>query len=156
MTDMPDSQEPLCDDEMFDLARSVMAEAAVPEAVLAAARAAFELRTLDAELAALIYDSRTDERLLAGTRAASDAPRVLVFRTGEATLEVEFTDGRALGQIDPAIGGTVSLESPQGRLGQAEVDDSGCFSITGDFAGMVRVCLHAGTEPTLVTEWARL
>jgi len=156
VTPMPDSPEPLDDDEMLDLARSVMAEAAVPDAVLTAARAAFELRNLDAELAALIYDSRTDERLLAGTRAAADAPRVLVFRTGEATLEVEFADGRALGQIDPAAGGTISLESPQGRLGQAEVDASGCFSIAGDFAGMIRVCLHDGAEATLVTEWARL
>jgi hypothetical protein len=154
VTPMPDSPEPLDDDEMLDLVRSAMAEATVPDAVLTAARAAFELRTLDAELAALIYDSRTDEHLLAGTRAA-EAPRVLVFRTGEATLEVEFADGRLLGQIDPAAGGTVSLVSPQGRL-EAEVDDSGCFSIAGDFTGMIRVCLHNGGEPKLVTEWAWL
>jgi hypothetical protein len=153
---MPFSPEPLDDDELMDLAKSATAETAVPAEVLAAARAAFELRALDAELAALISDSRSDDRLLAGTRGTAQVPRVLVFRTGEATLEVEFADGRALGQIEPPVRGTVSLESPQGRLGQAEVDDFGCFSIAGDFSGMIRVSLHDGTEATLVTEWARL
>jgi hypothetical protein len=153
---VPHSRDPLDDDELFDLARSVSAGAAPPAEVMAAARAAFELSTLDAELAALIYDSLTNEHLLAGTRATSDGPRVLVFRTGEATLEVEFADGRVLGQIDPPAGGPVSLESPQGRLGQAEVDEFGCFLITGDFAGLIRLRLHNGAEATLVTEWARL
>ena len=64
-----------------------------------------------------------------------------MFRTGESTVEVEFADGRALGQVDPPPGGTVILESPQGRLGEAEVDSVGCFLIAGDFAGTIRVSL---------------
>ncbi|MBV9822805.1 MAG: hypothetical protein JO144_11250 [Actinobacteria bacterium] len=153
---MPDGQESFDDDELFDLARSAVGGAAVPHDVIAAARAAFGLRSLDAELAALIYDSRADERLLAGMRAPADASRVLVFRTGEATLEMEFADGRALGQIDPPVGDRVELESPEGPLGRAEVDGNGCFSIDGNFSGLLRVRLYGGDRVALVTEWARM
>lgn len=153
---MQDSREPLSDDALLDLVRLVTSEAAaLPDDVMVAARAAFELRAMDVELAALIYDSRNDDRLLAGSRAAGSA-RILVFRTGESTVEVEFADGRALGQVDPPPGGTVILESPQGRLGEAEVDSVGCFLIAGDFAGTIRVSLCADDRPTLVSEWARL
>lgn len=154
---MQDSWEPPDDEELLDLVKSVMSEvAAVPHAVTEAARVAFELRTIDIELAALIYDSRVDDRLLAGSRAAGSSARILVFRTDEATVEVEFRDGRALGQIDPPSGGLVSFESPQRRLGEAEIDSFGCFVIEGDFAGVIRVILHGRDEAKLVTEWARL
>jgi len=154
---MQDSWEPPDDDELLDLVKSVMSEiGAVPHEVTVAARAAFELRTFDIELAALIYDSRIDNRLLAGTRAAESSARILVFRTGESTVEVEFRDGRALGQVDPPSAGLVSFESPQRRLGRAEIDSFGCFVLEGEFAGMIRVILHSGDDAKLVTEWARL
>jgi 5-keto 4-deoxyuronate isomerase len=154
---MLEGQESSDDVELLAMLRSMLTgSAAVPAAVTAAARAAFDTRSLDAELAALIYDSATDDRLLVGSRAAADSARILVFRTEESTIEIEFVDGRALGQIDPAGAGTVSLESPQAALGQAEIDSAGCFVIEGSFSGMIRIVLHGPDDARLVTEWTRL
>lgn len=145
------------DVELLALLKSMLTGAsAVPAAVTAAARAAFETRSLEAELAALIYDSATDDRLLAGSRAAADSARDLVFRTEGSTVEIEFVDGRALGQIDPVGVETVSLESPQATLDQAQVDSAGCFVLEGSFSGLVRIVLHGPDDARLVTEWTRL
>jgi len=154
---MLEGSEPADDEELLDLLKSMLTGAsAVPAAVTAAARAAFETRSLEAELAALIYDSAIDDRLLAGSRGPADPARILVFRAEESTVEVEFADGRALGQIDPASPGTVSLESPQAQLGQAQIDSTGCFVIAGSFSGLVRIVLHSPEDAQLVTEWTRL
>jgi hypothetical protein len=154
MLEGPESSD---DVELLAMLRSMLTgSAAVPAAVTAAARAAFDTRSLDAELAALIYDSATDDRLLVGSRGAADSARILVFRTEESTVEVEFVEGRALGQIDPVGAETVSLESPQATLGQAEIDSAGCFVMAGSFSGMVRIVLHGPGDARLVTEWTLL
>jgi hypothetical protein len=154
---MFESSEPADDAEMLDLVKSVLTgPAAVPPEVVTAARAAFELRSLDVELAALIYDSETDNRLLAGLRAPESSARTLVFRAEESTVEVEFREGLILGQIDPPSRGRVSLESPRSRLGEAAIDSAGCFVIEGSFTGMIRITLHGPDDTQLMTEWTRL
>ncbi len=154
---MLEGSEPGDDVELLAILKSMLTgSAAVPAAVTAAARAAFDTRSLEAELAALIYDSATDDRLLIGSRAAADSVRILVFRHEGSTIEIEFVEGRALGQIDPVSAGMVSLESPQAQLGQAEVDGAGCFVIEGSFSGLVRLVLRGPAETRLVTEWTRL
>jgi hypothetical protein len=153
---MLDNTEP-ADEELLKLVRVMLTgPAAVPPEVVVAARAAFELRSLDAELAALIYDSETDDRLLVGSRATESSARILVFRAEESTVEVEFRDGRALGQIDPPSAGEVCLESPLAQLGEACIDSAGCFVIEGSFTGMVRIIVQSPDRTQLVTEWTRL
>ena len=57
------------DDRLIEVLRRALAEAdEVPTEVVAAARAAWTWRTIDAELAALVHDSTLDDQELAGVR----------------------------------------------------------------------------------------
>lgn len=75
-----------------------------PPEVLHAAREAFTWRTVDAEIAALTYDSLLDDDR-SGVRSA-DQPRIMTFESGDVSveLEVDQTSGarRLIGQVVPA------------------------------------------------------
>ncbi len=76
------------DDLLLDELRRVFgAIDPVPAPVQAAARAAIEWRTIDAELAALVSDSMIDEPLLA-VRGTTEL-RMLTFEADELTIELE-------------------------------------------------------------------
>ena len=71
------------DDVLLDELRALVADDdPVPERVLAAARGSFTWRTIDAELAALVYDSALDAERLTAVRSA-DTVRLLTFETAE-------------------------------------------------------------------------
>lgn len=72
----------------------------VPPAVAAAARGSFSWRTVDLELAELVFDSAEDGELV-GVRSEGDG-RHLTFQGGDLTLEMEVSVGRGLvGQVVP-------------------------------------------------------
>lgn len=72
----------------------------VPEAVVAAARGSFSWRTVDQELAELVFDS-AEEGELVGVRSEGDG-RHLTFQGGGLTLEMEVSVGGGLvGQVVP-------------------------------------------------------
>jgi hypothetical protein len=101
-----------------------------PPEVYEAAREVFNLRTLDAELAALTYDSLVDAEP-AGVRSG-DGPRVLTFEADGLTIEAEVDESpggrRLLGQLVPPQPMRLVLESADGRVpGQA--DELGRFVI---------------------------
>lgn len=101
-----------------------------PAEVLAAARGLYDLRELDAELAALTYDSMLDDAST-GTRATG-GPRILTFVAGELTIEVEVDPSpwarRLLGQLVPAQAAELELRTADGTsLTAATADEWGRF-----------------------------
>lgn len=125
----------------------------VPPAVAAAARAAFSWRTVDAELAELTYDSRVDDRALAGVRGGG--LRQLTFEAPGLSVEVEVDDAatrRLVGQLVPAQAGTVELRHAAGSLTLA-VDELGRFAAAELPTGPLSLrCTTGGSSP-IETQW---
>jgi hypothetical protein len=102
-----------------------------PPEVLHAAREVFTWRTVDAEIAALTYDSLLDDAPV-GVRAAAQ-PRILTFEAGGLTIEVEVdatpSGRRLLGQLVPAQAAELELLGDGEVLAAASVDAMGRFSV---------------------------
>ena len=135
---------------------------AVPDEVVAAAKASFTWRTIDAELAELSYDSLLVGEL-AGTRGEAET-RTLSFEFGAVGIEIEIeTDGparRLVGQIAPGVPESIEVHHVSG--GEPLVigpDRHGRFSLTGVERGAVRLLLRfvPGEGPAmLLTEWVTI
>lgn len=102
-----------------------------PPEVLRAARGSFTWRTVDAEIAALTYDSLLDDTPVA-TRAAARS-RILAFEADGLTIEVELdaTPGgrRLLGQLVPAQEAEVELLADGAVVAAAAADGLGRFAM---------------------------
>ena len=129
----------------------------VPPDAIAAARACFMWRTLDAELAELTYDSVLDENALAGVR--STAPlRLLTFESPAMTVEIEanVTGSRRqlIGQLVPPQPGTVEIRHVGGSR-VVTADELGRFSADDLAPGPVRLECRgaAGDQAPITTDW---
>ncbi len=100
----------------------------VPPEVLRDARAAYDLRAIDAELAALANDSVLD-RQPAGVRGA-ESPRSLRFEAPGLTVEVEVTAlgprRRLIGQLVPPSRARVTVRHSGGAV-EVDADELGRF-----------------------------
>jgi hypothetical protein len=126
----------------------------VPAGLIAAGKAAFAWRTVDAELAALAEEFSTDEALV-GTRAEHAAVRALSFQASDLTIEVEVTATALLGQLVPPRPGRIDVQCQDGTQQSATVDDSGWFSISPVPTTMFRLRLRTATD-NVITEWITL
>ncbi|MEU4774066.1 hypothetical protein [Micromonospora sp. NPDC023644] len=128
----------------------------VPEEFLAAARAAFSWRSVDAELALaeLTFDSACDPQPAGLTRSTGSA-RTLTFRTGAVVVEIEVTPTGVVGQLSPARGGRVSARSCAGQYEEVPVDAVGYFSMGAPPAGPVQLCAHTDGY-AVATAWVSL
>lgn len=150
--------------ELLGLLRQAVARDEVPADVVAAAKAAFTWRTIDAELAELAYDSFEELAPLAGVRGSSGGaggPRALTFEAGDAVIEVEVEESagarRLEGQIVPADVHTLELH----RLDTPEPvrlvpDELGRFRAEGLRPGRLRLLCRFGPlggGATLLTAW---
>lgn len=146
---------PISDDDrlLAELGEAHRLAAAVPAGVIAAGRAAFAWRTVDAELAALTYDSVGAG--LVGTRAELATLRALTYATRELTIELELTSEGLLGQLIPAQPGQVQLHGQDGSVRTADIDELGWFAIRPAPSGMCRLRLRTA-DTTVLTEWAML
>jgi hypothetical protein len=137
------------DDRLLaDLGAAVREAAAVPESFLAAGRAAFAWRTVDAELATLGAPEAA-----APVRGPA---RAFTFTAGGVTIEVEATDDALVGQVAPPGPGTVELRPARGAPIAAAVDDLGWFALRPLPAGMFRLYLAPANGSPVVTEWLTL
>lgn len=146
----------LSDDELIALVGRALATAdPVPDHVVAGARAAWSWRTIDEELAELVFDSATE---LAGVRA-EQAARQLTFRSPGVEIEVMVTDDdarRLIGQLIPPgefvvrlVVGDRVIEEPSDRLGR--------FTFESVAPGPVRlVVVDEDGQHLVTTEWALL
>lgn len=121
----------LSDDDVLldELATLLGPQHEPPPEVLHAAREVFTWRTVDAEIAALTYDSLLDDAQ-AMVRAAGQ-PRILAFEIAALTIEVEVdaspSGRRLLGHLVPAQAAELQLRSDHEVVGTGSVDDYGRF-----------------------------
>jgi hypothetical protein len=136
-----------------ELARAVALHDPVPAELLTFAWEAFTWRTVDAELAALVADSR--DAAGAVFRGAEDV-RLLTFTAGEQQLDVELlTDGaarRLVGELTPGRRAHVVVEHAGGTVTE-EADELGRFLVAGVPAGRIRVRCEPVDGPPIVTPW---
>jgi len=98
------------DEELLALLRDALAEQRdVPARFVEAGKASFAWHSIDAELAALAYDSVADPSAFAGAaRADRAAIRELTFAFRDATVHVQIARGGMHGQVVPARTGEVA------------------------------------------------
>jgi hypothetical protein len=127
----------------------------VPDHVLAAARGAVAWRTIDQDLADLVFDSSLE---LTGVRD-KNAARQLTFRSDDVEIElmlVDATQRRLVGQLVPAATTTVRLEGTDTQVEQT-TDRFGRFTFDGVEAGPVRITVPAAAGGrTVSTDWMLL
>jgi len=147
----PTTHDP--DDRLLEeLAAALEATDPVPERFVEAAKASFTWRTIDAELAELVFDSAEGE--LAGVRGV-DSTREITFRTPSFEIEVAIiSDGvrRLIGQLVPAQVGVVELQFA-GASVTTESDSLGRFSFDDVPLGPISLKIEAADGATTQTAW---
>jgi hypothetical protein len=144
-----------------ELSRAVAQIDPVPAPLLEAAQGALAWRTIDADLAELVFDSLTDSAEAALVRGRDQA-RMLTFQAGGRTIDIEVTGSAGsrglVGQLTPP--GPARVEIRQGALARrADADDLGRFTADGLRAGPGSVrCQAAGVPggPPVVTDWVTI
>lgn len=126
----------------------------VPDAVAAAAKASLTWLTIDAELAALVFDSAAEEA--AGVRAV-EAARQMTFRTPGIEIELVVLSEmarRLVGQLVPPQSAEIELHHRGGTM-TAPADELGRFTFEDVPTGSIRlICKLEGEGGNLVTtEW---
>jgi hypothetical protein len=158
---MTDGGSALTDDELLAVLGAALDQAdPVPPEVLAAARGAYTWRTIEAELAALVYDSSTDEEL-AGVRGGALVARALTFEYEDVVVELEVdetTAGRVVtGQVAPAPLEWIELhQAERTEPIRLDVDELGRFRTAPLAPGPFRLlCRFRRSAPfaMLLTEW---
>lgn len=142
------------------LAELVRRDDAVPAEVVESARAAFAWRSIDDELAALVYDSERDGELLANVRATGRSSRMLTFEAPGLVLEVEVSGSRPrelVCQVVPPQAAFLELLAPGGARA-VEADDFGTFHFAAVPPGVVKLrCRPQSGEATPVaTSWVQI
>jgi len=145
------------DDDLLELVgRALRAADPVPDRVIEGARAAWTWRTIDQELAELVFDSAAE---LTGVRS-EDTARQLTFRAPGMEIEVMIVDEasrRIVGQLVPPGSFTVQLLSSDDVVRDETTDRLGRFSFDAVAPGPVRLAVIE-LDGTLVvsTEWTLL
>ena len=144
MTDYTDDQL------MAKLQAALQAGLPNPPDVTATAEMTFAWRTIDADLAALSYDSSMEEL----TVRSGGNVRTLSFELDgdvRIDLRIDAERTRIIGQVEPAGEGVAELIHRDG-VEVAEVDDFGVFVFEAIAAGPVSVRVKVG-DRSVRTEW---
>ena len=142
------------DDELFEALRDALTTAEdVPQSFVEAGKAAFVWRTIDAELAALTYDSAWESLEPVPIRSESATLRSLTFASEGWTIEVELTPDGVLGQLDPPEAGTISARGDGGTLATAAIDDLGFFTLRPVPTAPYRLVCTTESGTTILTGW---
>ncbi|MFJ7152449.1 hypothetical protein ACIQVT_30370 [Streptomyces sp. NPDC100445] len=123
----------------------------VPAELLQSALDAYALHDLDARLAELTFDSLVDALPV---RGAVDAPRMLTFRAGAVTVDVEVTADGLIGQVLPPQPARIEVLGGPRDARPVEADALGRFTGHTPPAGPFALRLSTGAE-VIVTEWLR-
>jgi hypothetical protein len=128
----------------------------MPEFVLVAARSAFALRRLDAELAELVRDSADERAGLIAVRGDGDV-RLISFETGPVAVELQVTQRGPVRDLVAQISGAdvavAEVETPGFRRDAALAD--GVVTADGVPAGLLRLHVRTAEGHELVTSWVR-
>jgi len=142
------------DGQLLEVLRDALAtEREMPRAFVEAGKAAFAWRTIDAELAALTYDSAWDT-LAAPVRSAESATlRALTFVSEGFTIEIELTPDGLLGQLDPPAAGEITARTDAGVLATARIDELGFFVLKPLPKVPYQLLCAPDDGPTILTGW---
>ena len=147
------------DDELEALLRDLAADLdPAPAHVTAAAKAAWELRDLDTQLATLVADSWRDEPAVA-TRDRAGTLRMLTFTSDGASIEVDVetdaaTGTRRLRGFVSGASGNLVVERGATRI-EVPVTD-GQFDLPGLDPGPARLSVLGLDGTRVVTTWISL
>lgn len=147
------------DDQLLAVLDDALADArAVPAGFVDAGKAAYAWRTVDAELAALTYDSAKDADLAGAIRAESATLRALTFASAELTIELDLTPETLLGQISPVQAGRVTAYAGDAgpgaaEIGTAEIDELGFFTLRPVPDRPFRLLCRTSSGTTVLTGW---
>ncbi len=142
------------DDQLLELLRDALRTTReMPAGFVDVGKAAYAWRTIDAELAALTYDSAWDAEELTLTRAESAMLRTLTFSSDALTIELELTPHEVLGQISPPQGGTVRLATDSEDVGTTPIDDLGFFILRPAPNHPFRLVCQIAVGVTVLTGW---
>jgi hypothetical protein len=152
------TSEWLDDDEklMAALGEALRAAASVPPSFLEAARSTFAWRTIDAELAALTYDSAREQPGAALTRAEPATLRSFTFAGRYLTVELHLSDRALHGQVVPAQPGRIELRTAAGPVRSVPVDEVGYFSLGAVPVGSFRLLVRTADGASVQTDWIGL
>lgn len=144
------------DDERLiaELRDALLTSRQIPAEFVAAGKAAFAWRTLDAELAAMTDDANAAEAL-AGTRAELAGVRALSFHADQISIELEVTSDAVLGQLVPPQNCEIEIQSQDGGKQQITADETGWFTIRPRPKTTFRLQLRT-TGSDVITEWVML
>lgn len=134
------------------LAKALDAADPVPDFVTEAAKAAYTWRTIDAELAELVFDSLGQEPV--GVRGAESA-RQVTFRAPGVEIEMMvLAEGkrRLVGQLVPPQEAAVELRHGD-TVRDARTDSLGRFSFDSVPTGPVQVVVSTSDGSRVVTDW---
>ncbi len=137
------------DDLLADLARVLGRVDPPPDHVREAAAAAIELRSLDADLAALLDDAEAP--VGAGVRSGADVAEPLVCEVGDVIVEVEAEADELHLQVVPAEVLTIAVRSGR-SVAEVTTDDVGRVSVPVPDERPVRFELTVG-DRRVVTDW---
>jgi hypothetical protein len=127
----------------------------VPALVTASAKAAFELRDLDRQLADLVADSWADAGLVA-TRDATATVRMLTFAAAESSIEVDvdYDDGSESARLHglvTGVGSELVVERGDSRSTVPLID--GQFEVEGLPTGPLRLSVTDAGAVLMTTPW---
>ncbi|MHB1987383.1 MAG: hypothetical protein ACYCSF_05285 [Acidimicrobiales bacterium] len=138
--------------------------ASLHQAVLAAGRGArasgSAWRSIDDELAVLVYDSDHDPDRLENVRAHRCTTRRMTFQAPELLLEVEITLSRPRSlvcQVVPPQPAAVEVRQGNGVVA-SETDPFGTFQLNAVAPGPVSLWCRPGAEgaASVATSWVRI
>lgn len=149
---------PWADDDrlLADLRAALHDMGPIPAEVVTAGKAAFELRTLDLELALLTYDSERDPELAEAFRANALAVRRMVFSLDGTSLDIDVLADALVGQVHPASPGDLTIEFRDGERVVVELEESGMFTVPVSRPAEIRLRVEPTDRRGFVTEWARI
>jgi hypothetical protein len=144
-----------------ELRQAVTQIDAIPPMLLEAARGALTWRTIDADLAELVFDSLADDDEAALVRGNAQA-RMLSFRAGGLTIDIEVTGSgesrRLIGQIAPPERASVDIRQGDSAF-TTEADELGRFIADRLRAGPISLrCRvgHGAVSAAVVTDWVAI
>ena len=145
------------DDEQLltALGEAIKARDAVPSWFVQTGKNAYAWHNIDAELAQLTYDSRTDADAMAVARSETASIRALTFTSAHLSIELEVAGDSLLGQVIPPQAGTLETYTKAG-LTSSPVDESGYFAVEPIPPNPFRLRFHTSDGADVVTGWITL
>ncbi|HEX2297564.1 MAG TPA: hypothetical protein VHH34_03425 [Pseudonocardiaceae bacterium] len=141
------------DDQLLAvLAEALAEEHEVPPQIVNAGKAVFAARSLDSELAELIYDSLATAQPVP-TRTSRAAIRELTFASRELRFHLQVSATSLHGQLVPPQRGEVEVHTADHPPQVVEVDEFGWFTITPVPRTSFRLFCRTRRGISTLTDW---